>query len=417
MSAKSLWIIVVAALALPSSAAGVAMTFQKIADTSTPIPGGSGTFTRFDAPAALNVHGYFLAYGSNGQAGIYAAHESAQLSLVADRNTPVPGGSGNFEQFGHPTPGGAFTASGGGRVGVYRRAVSTPGVPIAGVVRVADDTTAAPGGGTFTQFGLPSSDWISSPVTFRAVTTTGIGAYHAPRNGPITTVAKVGDSAPGITIAELSDPEISPGYGVTGLATGTDGVRWLYTSSGAGALNFLGNVPPIDVMDQMSFGRTGGFGYIGENDGVKGVYYFDRYPEHNFPWAKVGDPIPGGVGGFTDFDSLSVTDRNLGIPSAILSFRGHGPAGQVGIYWSDGRFHVDELIARGDMLDGKVIDDLGLAPDNMEDILLSFRATFTDGSSAIYLATVPEPSASWLAAVALMRFACRRRSRSARSFS
>lgn len=164
-------------------------------------------------------------------------------------------------------------------------------------------------------------------------------------------------------------------------------------------------LPAIANMQESTFGRSCGFGYIAGTGSGKAVRYGFAPPDLI---AQVGAPIPGGVGGFTDFDSLSVTDPNLGFISAALSFRGSGSGGQVGIYYSRGPSIVSKLIARGETLDGKTVADLTLAADNMEDILISFRATFTDGSSGIYLATIPEPS-SICAAVLLLPHLARRR--------
>lgn len=80
-----------------------------IADYKTPIPGGTGYFTGFDAPALNNGSVVFKGFGhpEEGkrpqQEGIYTSLNGS-LSVVADRNTPIPGGVGNFRSFGIGTP-------------------------------------------------------------------------------------------------------------------------------------------------------------------------------------------------------------------------------------------------------------------------------------------------------------------------
>jgi hypothetical protein len=121
-----------------------------VADTTTDIPGTTGKFTTFGPPslddayiafAASNVSGIYtnvggtlhvvadtnsggyLSFGSHvslddgriafqgngsGSQGIYLANGG--LSVVADRNTPIPGGTGNFSSIGVPTLDGGTVA-------------------------------------------------------------------------------------------------------------------------------------------------------------------------------------------------------------------------------------------------------------------------------------------------------------------
>src|SRR5690349_18389007 len=76
-------------------------TFTKIADTATPIPGGTGSFSafQFDSATIKDRDVVFVGVGANGQMGIYLAR-GAQLTVVADLRTLVPGGSSTFTSFG-----------------------------------------------------------------------------------------------------------------------------------------------------------------------------------------------------------------------------------------------------------------------------------------------------------------------------
>lgn len=68
-----------------------------VADLSTPVPGGSGNFTGFrvsSKPFFENGKVLFRAYG-DGQEGVYL-EEGGVFTVIADRNTPIPGGEGNF---------------------------------------------------------------------------------------------------------------------------------------------------------------------------------------------------------------------------------------------------------------------------------------------------------------------------------
>lgn len=101
-----------------------------VADRNTPIPDGSGTFFFSPFSERTSVHGQniaFVATGAGDQEGVYA-EIGGVLDVVADRSTPIPGGSGAFE----PQPGSfaladvslsadavAFVGRGAGQEGLY----------------------------------------------------------------------------------------------------------------------------------------------------------------------------------------------------------------------------------------------------------------------------------------------------------
>jgi hypothetical protein len=122
--------------------------FTKIADTATPVPNGVGNFTSFDSPSLRNGYVTFLANGAGGRQGIYSL---------------APGGT---------------------------------------LQRVADTTTTAPGGGTFSGFERPSVD-ASGNLAFVATTTTGQGVY-ARNGGPLSVVANTTTATPGLPGATFS---------------------------------------------------------------------------------------------------------------------------------------------------------------------------------------------------------------------
>lgn len=73
------------------------VTLRVVADLSTPIPGGTGNFTGFGTyykNFVENGQVLFRGYG-DGQEGVYL-EENGVFTVIADRNTPVPGGEGNF---------------------------------------------------------------------------------------------------------------------------------------------------------------------------------------------------------------------------------------------------------------------------------------------------------------------------------
>lgn len=191
--------------------------FEKIADTSTSIPGGTGTFEKLGVPSIGGGTIAFRGDGLDGQQGVYAWTDGV-LRRIADRNTPVPGASGTFTRFENPDFDGEVSVSSEGTVafaagfplerGVYTNATGPltalvePNSPVPGrplgvfeniffiahdggqvafsaistdfhqgvyladetsISLVADQTTPIPGGkGTFTDFGLSSSSGAPS---------------------------------------------------------------------------------------------------------------------------------------------------------------------------------------------------------------------------------------------------------------
>jgi hypothetical protein len=117
-----------------------------VADSSTPIPGGSSSFTSFAAPSFSNGRVEFAAnLVNNNYSGVYS-NATGQLQRVADFGTNVPGSSTPFAAFGYAvsldgsTPsfsggggsgssaaGGIFTQAGGQLVPMVTSSTSLPG--------------------------------------------------------------------------------------------------------------------------------------------------------------------------------------------------------------------------------------------------------------------------------------------------
>src|SRR5690348_1394578 len=146
------------------------LNFQVIADTNTPIPGGTGTFSGLsmvysaDGPNTL----VFCGVDSFGRVGAYS-YIGGKLNVVADARTPVPGGAGTFASIPFEDISGnniivvGFDATGYG--GIF----SATGGVINPLVTTA---TAIPGGvGNFTGFAPASIS--GDDVAFRAFGASG----------------------------------------------------------------------------------------------------------------------------------------------------------------------------------------------------------------------------------------------------
>ena len=111
---------------IPSQAGAQPFVLTKVVDTSTPIPGGLGNFTYFlyGSPPPYTVNGDNVAFHAGGESeqdGIYL-FKGTTLIKVADTNTPIPGGSENFAYFSTPVVSGgnvAFWGSNAEQEGIY----------------------------------------------------------------------------------------------------------------------------------------------------------------------------------------------------------------------------------------------------------------------------------------------------------
>jgi hypothetical protein len=73
---------------------------ESVIGETTPIPGGTGSFAAFGETASpQGGRVAFTGYGASGQQGVYR-DDGGSLAVVADLNTPVPGGDGAFSGFG-----------------------------------------------------------------------------------------------------------------------------------------------------------------------------------------------------------------------------------------------------------------------------------------------------------------------------
>ena len=95
--------------------------------------------------------------------------------------------------------------------------------------------------------------------------------------------------------------------------------------------------------------------------------------------------IPGGSGTFLSFGPPSLGFDNL-------IFRGNGSNAQVGIYFIKAVLSSvpQKVIARGDSLDGKVVDSVDVGRESIDDTgnqQFAFWVKFTDQSEGIFVAT------------------------------
>ncbi len=297
---------------------------SSIANLTTLIPNGIGTFTSFGAIAAAGTSTSFIGNGI-GQAGVYVAIPNEPFRPVATLTTPIPNGIGTFTSFGAIAAAGtstSFIGNGIGQAGVY---VAIPTDPIR---PVADLTTLIPNGiGTFTSFGA-----IAAAGTSTSFIGNGIGQA-------------------GVYVAIPSDP-VRPVADLTTLIPNGIGT---FTSFGAIA----------------SAGTSTSF--IGNGIGQAGVYV--AIPQEPIrPVADLTTQIPGGIGTFTGFSSLSSSVNHT-------AFLGTGSNGQAGVYLAS---TLSKVIAVGDSLNGKRVTALRFGSNGLDGVNVAFTAGFADGTQGVF---------------------------------
>jgi hypothetical protein len=151
-----------------------------IVDQNTPRPGGAGSFVSFGLPAVRGEAVVFRAEDVNQNEGIYLV-SNGELTMMVDENTLVPGGSGTFTAFGDPFYDGTTLAFLGEasappasyQLGIYR---------IVGdqLTVVADLNTPIPDGiGNFTGFGMgPNEGAVCRSEKGDGLVFVGVGANN-----------------------------------------------------------------------------------------------------------------------------------------------------------------------------------------------------------------------------------------------
>jgi hypothetical protein len=356
---------------------------SKVADLNTPVPGGAGNFIFVNVPVIDDNNVAFLGHGTSGQVGFYV-YNGTTLTKAADLNTPIPGGSGNFTGFYHPdirisSGNVVFRAEGGSgaQFGIYLFNGTT-------LTKVADLNTPIPdGSGNFTNF---TEDPVisGSNVAFIGEGSSGQGIYLF--NG--TTLTKVADHntpIPGgsgnFTFFPTTSEISISGSNVAFRGEGDSGQQGIYFSNGTS----LGKVADLNTPIPDGSGNFNGFGspvisgsyidFIGSGDSGQEIYLFDGTALRKVVDANT--PIPGDSGNFTGLIFWAFAGANI-------AFEGVGASGQRGIYF----FHGTTLSKVADIntpIPGGSGNFTGFSDPVIDDGRIAFGAAGT-AQEGIYLA-------------------------------
>ncbi len=362
--------------------------FTRIVGTGDSIPDGAGAFRFFSVSAFDGQAVAFRGFDLSGNMGIYT-NAGGPVTRVADETTPIPGGTGSFHFFSEVTiENGIVIFSGGGAFpqrGIYTNA-DGPSLDV-----LYDTTTPTPdGSSTFSNFFFVRVDGGS--LAFQGISR-GFpgGGIYTDTSGSLETVADLSTDVPdgfrtfnSFRGPSLSDGEVAfLGYGFFG-----DGI---YRGQASGNLSIVANESTVIP------GETGTFAGFGEGspdiDGgsvaFRGIDSSGRegiYVDVGGSLSVVADTtteIPGGSGNFAAFGSLHLGAGNI-------AFVGADSSKTWGIYVMSGGVLLD-VIDLSDTLDGKGLWNLSLATSGaLAGNRIAFEATFVDGSEGIYVAIIPE---------------------------
>jgi uncharacterized repeat protein (TIGR01451 family) len=384
--------------------AGTTFTYVKIADTDTPIPGGTGNFTFVGQPGVVDGVVAFRGEGV-GNHGIFTRAVNDPTSLVAryDKNTVVPGTTNSrFSDFGTPSfsaEGMAFSANGNNLFsdfgGVLHRVAGSLVTPIPGGVE------------TFFKFSRP---WLGGGVVvFRgmrpATPSTGTPAQdgiYAFAGGTLRRVADTSTPVPGGTGTFVSFGTINAfSLTLTDAIPATDGEIIVFRGTGSagehGVYKEVGGV--LHVVADRNTPIPGGTGtftdfnfsvlagniqdgaivFVGDGpNGQRGLYHHD-----GATLSVVVDqntPVPGAAGNFSSFAT-----QGMGFDNGYVSFLGDGAGAPQGVYTSLGG--VIRVVARnGQVVDGKTLGAMGTYGRGLSGNMIAFNVGNFGGGIANYVA-------------------------------
>ncbi|BAZ18638.1 hypothetical protein NIES4071_105230 (plasmid) [Calothrix sp. NIES-4071] len=401
-------------LLVSGKAVAASFSFTKVVDTNTLVPGDKENFTLFGVPSLDNGNVAFLGGSSPSTTpGIYT-NIGGSLNVVADRNTPVPNGIGNFRNFGD-------ISFNNGNVAFY--AVTLPADETTGIYTnaggslnvVVDRNTITPDGqGRFIYVQQPSLN--NGIVAFK-----GVGANAQPQfqtdiyvnNGVLSVIANrntpIPDGQGNFTF--FGAPSLNNGsVAFTSFAASLRGV---YINDGNSLNSVADTNTPIPFSNEnfTNFGDLdlddAGVAFVGIGNSTQGIYTNNGGTLSVI--ADTNTSIPSRTGNFASFSNLSINNGSI-------AFLSTDTTRSQGIYTTIGGT-LTKVIDTNDSLNGLTINSLFFGREGKSGNQIAFKTNFVDGSQSIYVATlnsptsVPEHKATWgiLAVSAMCVVALKRR--------
>jgi|GEM_PF-2430496 len=373
------------AMVVAAPAGPPVVTFKKIADWNTPIPEGTGNFSWFGLSVGLRGNEAVFAGGGESESGVYAG-DGESLNMIADSNTPIPEGTGTFRRMWRASVGDefiSFLGFGEEQEGIYR---STDGV----LSLVADLNTQIPDSSElFREFESPGSS--GTYVAFTGEGRKEAGIYrHDGRS--LSTVVDRSTAVPGRNTEFVFFGEGAPGVWENDVAF------WGFSAHGQGIYHFDGDSRGIRTIAERLTPIPGGLGtfsdfaedvslsgsnvaFYGEDDGEteQGVYAFiDGRLE---VVADLNTTIPDGNGVFRRFLIPVISGTNV-------AFTGYGQDGQSGIYARIGGT-LFKVLSLDDTLEDRKLEYVAVWHEGMSGNRMGFWVFFSDPpGGGIYIADI-----------------------------
>jgi hypothetical protein len=383
----------------PNDAKLPGYVIERVADTQTPVPDGTGDFIGLGVPS---IHGgtvAFKAVGVAGQKGVYALIGGA-LTRVADLNTAIPGGTGNFTDFPSVSVSseGSVAFIGWGQAG-HRGVYTNQGGSLSVLV---DDSFAVPGnpGATFGNFFAIAYD--GGQVAFSGVSDGFVQGVYLANGVAASVVADTNTHIPR-GIGNFTDLGLSSSAGWPSLHGGDVAFIGAGDRNQSGVYARIGGVLQV-IADRFTlipgtstrFGRFNDSSRKGvairdsevafQNDGV-----YVRRASGLATVADFGTPVPGGLGLlFSQFGPPAIDHGRVAFGGGnfyVDPFSGGELPIVAGVY-TDLQGPVRGLVARWllSLLEGKQVTSFFSDTEGLSDGIFAFTATFDDGSSGVYIA-------------------------------
>lgn len=371
-------------------------SFTRIADTGTPLPGGTATFTDFGRVSLSGRNVAFEGSGIYGQKGIYASLGQG-LFRIADKTTQRPGGVGFITEPLFPKISGSSIVFVSADEGIYKYSAGT-------LEPVADRSTSIPGGsGPFTRFWWPSISGDEVAFIGHGTGSTLLGIYKSV-GGTVSSVASLNTPVPPLnteSYSNLWDCALSGGnlaFRGAGAGSGKSGV---YAHLKSAILRIADENTPIPdgTRNYRGLSVSAGFPTVaisGDNiafeetdssNGQSAIYAIIEGQPTTV--VNTGTVIPGGNTTFRWVFAPSISQDSV-------FFVGMKDT-RNGLYmYRGGTF--SKIIAPGDQLDGRTVwsvspwqsasrETVMYSHREFDGYVVAFSVDFSGGNKALYLAS------------------------------
>jgi hypothetical protein len=376
---------------------------EKVADTGTPVPAGTGNFVSLGVPCINGGTIAFRGDGGAGQKGVYAL-VGGTLTKVADLNTPVPGGPGNFTFFSAASLYGNLSVASDGGVAFIGKSTAGTGVYTnsAGPLSIlVDETFPVPRNpaGQFVNFFHISYDGGQVAVT--ALSDGFLEGLYLADGSTVSLVADQGTPIPGGT-GQFTTFGLSAFAGYPSLHAGDVVFTGLGELHQSGVYGRLGGVLTV-IADQNTFvpGTTtpflGSFARDSNSRAVirDGHVAFQNggiYVDRGSGLETVADyttPMPGSLTRFNSFGPPAIDggkvafsgQRFFRFPPYVVYLTKSG-------LFTDIQGPLRSVAARSlfNPIDGKLVAEVLSGTEALSDGSFAFKVIFFGGSEGVYVA-------------------------------